>query len=291
MGTPRRIVAATALTAVLFITTSCATIGEEEFLALTTEREQLVQENATLQQEIVVAGESEKARALENERLAEVVAAQKSRIEQLAESLASAETDLADARSARDQVPDETDRLNRQVTVLQAALEGATARAAAAEAAQAAAAREADTERTAAATEDTAATAAAEYLAAVLAGREGFRRIGRFGFVQDPQARDVTAPGVGIDTGGTEDILFDTRLNYTATGVYLTILEPDARSPVLQLVAQFATQRDPLWAQTAFIAIEGLDPVDPVDPIVLAEAPVRETDGDILMERFSIPVD
>ena len=98
-------------------------------------------------------------------------------------------------------------------------------------------------------------------------------------------------PGVAVDTTGTVPVMFDTRPDYAATAVYLTIHDPAGRRPRLVLTVQYVTDQTPLLAEAALIAIEGVDPVDPVDPIVLSGGPARETDGALVREAFTVTVD
>ena len=133
-----------------------------------------------------------------------------------------------------------------------------------------------------------------ERLAEALSGGEGFRRVDRIGLQSDPRlaARFATvAPGVAADTVGDTPLLFDIRLDYRQTLVFLTIHDPAGRSPELRVNVQYVSDREPLHIRAAVITIEGIDPVAPIEPIVLSERVIRETDGTILREGFVLPAD
>lgn len=149
-------------------------------------------------------------------------------------------------------------------------------------------------EEATAAAASTTDIAAPNAMAAALAGGGGFTRVDHLGFRNDPRAAArlaAAAPGVGVDTDTATPILYDSRVDYAQTGVYLAIIDPEGRRPRLQLTAQYATDIEPIYLRTAFITIEGGDPVDPIDPIVLAGEPARQTDGASLREALSMNAD
>jgi hypothetical protein len=130
--------------------------------------------------------------------------------------------------------------------------------------------------------------------AAALRGGGGFNSVRRIGFQNDPRAAarlSGTAPGIGVDTSLGVPVLYDSRLDYDETLVFLSIIDPDGRRPRLRLTTQYTTDAAPLYLRTAFITIEGADPVDPLDPIVLANDAIRETDGAQLREALNVDAD
>jgi hypothetical protein len=127
-----------------------------------------------------------------------------------------------------------------------------------------------------------------------LGGLGGFRRVDDLGFRSDSRmgARlAVAGSGLAVDSTGDEPILFDTALSFDSSLIYLTIADPASRNPRLILTVQYVSDVRPLYAQTAFISIEGNDPIDPVDPVIFTGSPDRETDGVRIREAFSRDVD
>ena len=133
-----------------------------------------------------------------------------------------------------------------------------------------------------------------ERLAEALSGSDGFRRVDRIGLQNDPRlaARFANAaPGVAADTVAGIPLLFDIRLDYRQTLVFLTIHDPAGGSPELRVNVQYVSDREPLLIRAAVLTIEGIDPVAPIEPIVLSDRVIRETDGTILREAFVLPAD
>jgi outer membrane murein-binding lipoprotein Lpp len=99
------------------------------------------------------------------------------------------------------------------------------------------------------------------------------------------------APGISADLYFGAPRLFDSRLSYGETALFLTITDPASRAPQLSLHAQYGSNEAPLYLQSVSISIAGNDPVDPIDPLVLTGEPDRLTDGERLLETIVVPVD
>lgn len=130
-------------------------------------------------------------------------------------------------------------------------------------------------------------------LAEALAGRGGFLRADELGLRNMPRIASryaSAAPGIAADLEFGTPRLFDGRLDYEDTAIFLTITDPAGNRPRLTLTAQYVTDEVPLYIRSVFISIEGRDPVDPVDPIVLTTEPTRRTDGERLLESISTEV-
>jgi hypothetical protein len=93
-----------------------------------------------------------------------------------------------------------------------------------------------------------------------------------------------------VDTEGVPE-LYDTRLEYDQTMVYLSVVDPEGRRPHLRLTAQHVSDTGPIALRTAFISIEGGDPIDPIDPIVLLAPATRQTDGVLYREALDTTAD
>lgn len=129
-----------------------------------------------------------------------------------------------------------------------------------------------------------------EALAEALSGRSGFRRVESFARENDRRLAArlaVDGSGLAVDASGSTPVLFDPTLSFETSLIYLTIVDPGGRDPQLILTVQYVSDVRPLYAQTAFITIDGADPIDPVDPIIFSGNPVRETDGVRVRELFS----
>lgn len=128
-------------------------------------------------------------------------------------------------------------------------------------------------------------------LSEALRGGGGFKRVDSFLFAPSTRSRLPTATELAIDESGVFSIMYDTRLDYETTAVFLSIQTPNRGDPSLYLTGQYVTDVEPIYAQTAVVAIEGLDPIDPIDPIVLSGPAIRETDGVMLRESFVRTID
>ena len=138
------------------------------------------------------------------------------------------------------------------------------------------------------------ASASQAALTNALGGLGGFRRVEDLGFQSDARLGSrlaVTGSGLAVDSTGEEPVLFDVNLSLDSSLVYLTIADPAGRDPRLVLTVQYVSDVRPLYAQTAFISIQGSDPIDPVDPVIFTGSPKRETDGVRVREAFSREVD
>ena len=138
------------------------------------------------------------------------------------------------------------------------------------------------------------ASASQAALTNALGGLGGFRRVEDLGFQSDARLGSrlaVTGSGLAVDSTGEEPFLFDAELSFDSSLVYLTITDPAGRDPRLVLTVQYVSDVRPLYAQTAFISIQGSDPIDPVDPVIFTGSPERETDGVRVRETFSREVD
>lgn len=130
--------------------------------------------------------------------------------------------------------------------------------------------------------------------ATALGGGGGFTRVTNVGFRNDPRAASrlsAAAPGIGVDTEAGVQVLYDSRIDYEATAIYLAIVDPEGRSPRLRVTTQYTTDDEPIYLRSAIVTIEGADPIDPIDPIVLSGEVVRETDGELLREALLIDAD
>lgn len=130
--------------------------------------------------------------------------------------------------------------------------------------------------------------------ATALGGGGGFTRVPNVGFRNDPRAASrlsAAAPGIGVDTEAGVPVLYDSRVDYEATAIYLAIVDPESRSPRLRITTQFTTDDEPIYLSSALVTIEGSDPIDPIDPIVLSGEAVRETDGELLREALLLDAD
>ena len=253
-----------------FLTVSCRTVSEEEYLAEQTRADELAEQLLVAQTRLAESLRSERETEAELATLQAQLDAATEQNEASAAELEDALAGIAELTDAQNDNVATIVRMSEQIDSLEQALADMTTET---------------TEEQPTRSPETALTEA-------LSGGAGFQRVSSIGFTADPQAaRRVSAPGVAIDTSTGSELLYDVRLDYTSTMAYLTVEDPAGRSPVLRLTAQYATSNEPLWAQTAFIAIEGLDPVDPVDPIVMNVTPQRQTDGTNLIERFSVQVD
>jgi outer membrane murein-binding lipoprotein Lpp len=130
-----------------------------------------------------------------------------------------------------------------------------------------------------------------------LAGGGGFLPVEELGLRNDPRiARRfaAAAPGIAADRQSGVPRLFDSRLDYRRTAIFLTISDPAGNEPRLTLHTQYVTEESPLYLRSVFISIEGRDPVDPVDPIVLSDEPTdeptRRSDGQRLLESITAEV-
>ncbi|MEE8441550.1 MAG: hypothetical protein V3S41_07505, partial [Spirochaetia bacterium] len=138
------------------------------------------------------------------------------------------------------------------------------------------------------------ASASQAALIDALGGLGGFRRVEELGFQGDSRLASrlaVTGSGLAVDSTGEEPLLFDAGLSFDSSLVYLTITDPAGRDPGLVLTVQYVSDLRPLYAQTAFISIQGNDPIDPIDPVIFTRSPERETDGVRIREAFSREVD
>lgn len=143
-------------------------------------------------------------------------------------------------------------------------------------------------------TSEAAEESAREALREALDGLGGFRRISTLGPQSDERLAArlaVSGSGLSVDSSDEDPVLYDSSLNFDTSLVYLTIVDPESPAPTLVLTVQYVSDIRPLYAQTAFIGIEGSDPVDPVDPIIFTGSPQRETDGVRVREAFSREVD
>ena len=127
-----------------------------------------------------------------------------------------------------------------------------------------------------------------------MGGLGGFRQVDNLGFQSDSRLGSrlaVAGSGFAVDSTGEEPVLFDTELSFDSSLIYLTITDPASRDLRLILTVQYVSDVRPLYAQTAFISIEGNDPIDPVDPVIFTGSPQRESDGVRVREAFSREVD
>lgn len=130
-------------------------------------------------------------------------------------------------------------------------------------------------------------------LAEALAGRGGFLRTEEIGLRNMPRIASryaAAAPGIAADLEFGTPRLFDARLDYEQTALFLTITDPAGNRPTLTLHSQYVTDEVPLYVRSVFISMQGRDPVDPIDPIVLTGDPVRRTDGEKLLETITSEV-
>ncbi len=115
-----------------------------------------------------------------------------------------------------------------------------------------------------------------------------FSRVRTIGLQNDPVAArrlSGAAPGIGVDTDDVP-VLYDSRLEYDRTMIYLTVVDPESRRPRLRLTVQFVSDAAPIALESAVISTEGGDPIDPIDPVVLTGSPIRQTDGKLLREAL-----
>ena len=277
MSDLRRSAALLLAIAPLLLAVSCATVPEEEFLA---ERERallLADELLTAEEHLAESRRTEREQQAEIAQLEAELDRQEEQTEAALSDLEAVRTELEGVRERLSATEDDQAdniamivRMSEQIEQLELALDEI-----------AGSDGPEDPERS-----------PADALSEALSGGAGFQRIARIGFTPEPRSgRLVDAPGIAVDSSSGTDVLYDIRLDYLQTMAYLTIEDPTGRNPALRLTTQYVTRSEPLWAQTAFIAIEGLDPVDPVDPIVLNVTPRRQTDGSNLVEQFSVAVD
>ncbi|MFW5683302.1 MAG: hypothetical protein ACOC1I_00475 [Spirochaetota bacterium] len=272
-----RVVLICALLIVLAALTGCRTVPLEQHEAALDEIERLSSDLAAAGAEIDAREQRIADLETEAEALREELRRARDESDRLQSDLDVALNRLGGLREERLDLQQEITAIEQQVEELRSAAIAAQRAAEAVEAAEAAA-RDGGIDPP-------------DAMAAALRGGGGFSRIRDLGFQNDPRAAarlSAAAPGIGVDVSIGVPILYDSRLDYEKTAVYLSIVDPEGRRPRLRLTAQYSTEVEPLYLRTAFITIEGGDPVDPIDPIVLSGEPVRQTDGELLREALEM---
>jgi len=284
----RRTVTLAPLILLALLVVGCRTAPNTE--ELTPEQQQILQLQAELE-----STEGELTRQLaERDQLEQTVQSLESRVAGLQaellsvssaaeQSAESRDTEIEALRAEREALLRDMERLSNAAEV--AAAEAANARAALAEARA----------RSATETEGSGSgEAASQAIADAVGGLGGFRRVESLGFTPDTRLASrlgVAGSGLAVDSSGDKPVLFDPDLSFDTSLIYLTIVDPSGTQPRLVLTVQYVSDVRPLYAQTAFIAIEGTDPIDPVDPVIFTGGPARDTDGERIREAFSRDVD
>lgn len=284
MSTPRRLSGCMLLVPILIglLATGCRTVPQAEYDALEEELEAVSGEleNALESAEERAQRRENQIAALE-EQVAELerqLAREEADAASLSEDLELALQQLGTLREERLDLQEELLELTAELERLHDAAAGGRSARGDAGTAESAGVR----------TPESGARTAPDALGAAFRGADGFDRVRDLGLRNDPRATArfaQAAPGIGVDTAEGVPLLYDARLDYEETLVYLAIADPEGR-PRLRLTAQHLSEVEPLYLQTAFITIEGGDPVDPLDPIVLSGTPVRETDGTTVREAL-----
>lgn len=257
---------------VLVVVAGCATVPQAQFDAAEQRIAELEAENTDLRARLAANERARDALVVDLNRANSTIAGLQSELEALGADRALALAQLGGLREERIELIERIGLLEDEAVALRLAAEIESP------------------------PEDSASIARSpqERLTEALSGGDGFRRVDRIGLQNDPRlaARFANAaPGIAADTAEDTPLLFDIRLDYRQTIVFLTIHDPAGRAPELRVNVQYVSDREPLHIRAAVLTIEGIDPVAPIEPIVLSERVIRETDGTILREGFVLPAD